>query len=223
MTLLNVYIIKSCQHVVSLEYYFCKKIQHQLQGTDRLWQYTEFHPNRLICEKMDTKFFFYFSYNCDLEWRLRSSKLISKWRAWWSLLSSHIWKKLVCKCLNTRLLLLLLFCLQNHINRVLSLECPINGIKWVWGSSHHHTKFESNYLYTSECIPMLVFLQSVKQLLFPLLQKILLNSSLKMISLNCFITTSHFILIRWKMCKKMKPTGFATCWPCDPQVRSRSM
>ena len=28
-----------------------------------------------------------------------------------------------------------------------------------------------------------------------------------MFSLNCFITTSNFILISWKVCQKMKPTG----------------
>ena len=42
------------------------------------------------------------------------------------------------------------------------------------------------------------------------------NISLRMFSLNCSLTTSNFILIRWKACKKMKPIGFALSWPCDP-------
>ena len=44
----------------------------------------------------------------------------------------------------------------------------------------------------------------------------LLKSSLKMFSLSCLITTSNVILIRWKVSEKMKPTGFALCWSCDP-------
>ena len=43
--------------------------------------------NRRISEKMDTKFS-YFSYNCDLEWRSRSFKLIPTCRA-----SYQVWRK----------------------------------------------------------------------------------------------------------------------------------
>ena len=43
-------------------------------------------------------------------------------------------------------------------------------------------------------------------------------NSLRMFDLNCFIATSNFILILWKVCKKMKSVGCA-----DPQERSRSV
>ena len=36
-----------------------------------------------------------------------------------------------------------------------------------------------------------------------------------MFTLHCFITTSNYILIRWKVCKKMKPVGFVLRSPCD--------
>ena len=49
------------------------------------------------------------------------------------------------------------------------------------------------------------------------------KSSLRMFSLNCFITTSNFILMRCKVPEKMKLTSFALSWPCDPQARSRSV
>ena len=59
-------------------------------------------------------------------------------------------------------------------------------------------------------------MQSIKLQLFPLFQYISLGStsSIRIITLNCFNIKSTFILIVWKTCEKMKPTGSA-CWPSD--------
>ena len=38
-----------------------------------------------------------------------------------------------------------------------------------------------------------------------------------MFSLNFSNTTSSFLLICWKVCKKLKPAGFALYWACDLQ------
>ena len=38
--------------------------------------------------------------------------------------------------------------------------------------------------------------------------------------LYSFITISNFIPFSCKACKKMKPRGFALCWPCNTQPRS---
>ena len=57
----------------------------------------------------------------------------------------------------------------------------------------------------------------------PLLSINLTQSSIRMLSLNCFITTPNYILIRRKACEKMKPIGFALHRPCDAHARSRSV
>ena len=41
-----------------------------------------------------------FSHNCDLEWRSRLSRLVSKCRVQWSLSPYQFWKTSVCKCPN---------------------------------------------------------------------------------------------------------------------------
>ena len=50
-----------------------------------------------------------------------------------------------------------------------------------------------------------------------------LESRSRMFNLSCFNTTSNFIMISWKVCKKMQPTSFAFHWTCDLQPRSRSL
>ena len=50
-------------------------------------------------------------------------------------------------------------------------------------------------------------MQPIKQWLFPLLQKLLLKSCVRMFSLNCSTTTSNVILFSWKVCEKMKQRG----------------
>ena len=87
MTMLNVCFIKShlqssLPRILLVEKKKKKKKEHELQQAIRLWQQTEFNQNwYLHFARKWTPKFFYFSYNCDLGWRSRSSKLISTCRA----------------------------------------------------------------------------------------------------------------------------------------------
>ena len=51
----------------------------------------------------------------------------------------------------------------------------------------------------------------------------LLKSSLRMFSLNRFITTSNFILSRWNVCEKNEASRFCFALTLWPQARSRSV
>ena len=53
--------------------------------------------------------------------------------------------------------------------------------------------------------------------------KTLLWKSILMFSLNCFNTTSNFILIGCKVQENKRPTGFLLCWPWNPQPKSRPL
>ena len=111
--------------------------------------------------------------------------------------------------------ILFLFCIpmtlnqgQGHIDR--QQNAAFSSIY------HHHAKFEPNWFVNVRMyVNAEFFLQSVKQLPFPWS-----NNSLKitllMFSLNCFMAISSFISFCWKVSKKVKPTGIAFCWPCDP-------
>ena len=68
-------------------------------------------------------------------------------------------------------------------------------------------------------MPMLMLLtQSVKLHYFPWVKKSHTKVIIiRMLTLNCFSTSSNFILISWEVSIKMKPTGFAFCRPCDSQ------
>ena len=59
---------------------YCKKKQKNSDTITRLLQHTEFYPNQLwSLWKMGTEVFD-FLHNCALEWKSRSSKLVSKCR-----------------------------------------------------------------------------------------------------------------------------------------------
>ena len=67
--------------VLSLKYYLCqKKVNLAWASTNRLWQHTEFHPNRYLNLWENGHQSIDFLYNCDLEWRSKSSKLKTKYR-----------------------------------------------------------------------------------------------------------------------------------------------
>ena len=65
-----------------------------------------------------------FSYKCEFEWRSRSFTLVSNCTVYWCLSSHQVWKKFICKCLNTSQCLS--FFQWNHVSWILSL---INGDK----------------------------------------------------------------------------------------------
>ena len=85
---------------------------------------------------------------------------------------------------------------------------------------YHHINFEPYWFANIQTHANVCFLmQSVKQLIFPLFHKLslkLVKRAIKVFSLNCFNTILDFILISWKLCKKMKSVDFALHWHCEP-------
>ena len=89
---------------------------------------------------------------------------------------------------------------------------------------HHYTKFEPNWFINVRVHANNFFLTlSVSQQLFPLFHSRSLIISVRMFIFNCFNLRSNFILISWKVPKKIKPRDFALRWPCDHRARSRSV
>ena len=112
-------------------------------------------------------------------------------------------------------------------------------------SSIYYTTLEQNWLknlqmHTKDKV---ISSRTTKQQLFPLLTQISLTGTTRMFSLNCFITSPHFLsphhisyhlttfLITsphffpfyWKMWERMKQPCLAWHWHCDPQPWSRSL
>ena len=80
-------------------------------------------------------------------------------------------------------------------------------------STYHQTKFEPNcfinlgiHAHLHKCLNVRwhkQFVYAVRQQLFPLIQYISLQSSIRIVNLSCSNTTWNCIVISWKVCKKM--------------------
>ena len=70
---------------------------------------------------------------------------------------------------------------------------------------YHHTKFESNWFINVQMHGKIYVFGCCKS---------------AVIESGCSAWTAskpYQISSRWNVCKKMKPTGFALCWPCESQ------
>ena len=84
MVMLNIDFINHISRVLSLEYYLSKR-NLAWASTNQQVGATHWISSKSICSSARkwSSCFFYFLYNYDLEWRIRSSKLMSKGRACW--------------------------------------------------------------------------------------------------------------------------------------------
>ena len=125
-----------------------------------------------------------------------------------------------CETIGAQVLAFLHFCELESRSRSIRLvsKCRIQQ-----NLLSHQVWIKSVYQHPNAYKCLSFLMQSVKQHLFSLFKWILLESSLSMFSLNCFIITSNFTLIRQKVCEKINPIGFALRWPCDPQAWWRSV
>ena len=97
------------------------------------------------------------------------------------------------------------------------MKVKMKGQNVEFNRINHCTKLETNW-FINVWLQANIFLRSQ---LFPLLPILSLKTIIWVCNSNYFHTTANFILMCWKACKKMMPTNFALCWPCDPQSRLR--